>query len=138
VTEKHPKRRRRRLLQFSLRTLLVHVLLVSIGLSRLAVRRERVRRQWEAAKAIENVGGRVEDEEPETPAPAWFRELLGDDFFFLKVLSVHLDHTPVTDAGLEDLQELSGLRYLSLSWTQITPKGVKKLQEALPDCEIVY
>jgi hypothetical protein len=45
VTEK----RKRRWYQFSLRALLVFVLLVSIGMSWLAVRRQRVRRQREDA-----------------------------------------------------------------------------------------
>ena len=40
-----PKRRTRRFLQFSLRALLVFVLLVSVGMSWFAVKLERARRQ---------------------------------------------------------------------------------------------
>jgi hypothetical protein len=44
--------------------------------------------------------------------------------------------TKVTDAGLVHLKGLSGLRLLNLWKTQVTVEGVKKLQEALPDCYI--
>jgi hypothetical protein len=44
----------------------------------------------------------------------------------------------VTDLGLPHLQGLTSLKRLELTGTQVTPEGVKKLQEALPECEIVY
>ena len=47
----NPKRKRRRF-QFSLRTLLVFVLLVRIGLSWLAVRMDRAEKQRQAVQAI--------------------------------------------------------------------------------------
>ena len=50
MTTPPPKRRTRRLLQFSLRALLVFVLLVSIGMSWLAVKLEKARRQREAVE----------------------------------------------------------------------------------------
>ena len=42
----------------------------------------------------------------------------------------------VTDAGLEHLKGLSSLKELYLQGTQVTDEGVKKLQEALPNCKI--
>ena len=36
------------------------------------------------------------------------------------------------------LKGLGNLQHLDLSGTQVTPEGVKKLQESLPDCEIEY
>ena len=54
----------------------------------------------------------------------------------LEVLSIHCRN--VTDAGLNHLQSLARLRRLDLIGTQVTPEGIKKLQEALPNCKIVY
>lgn len=42
----------------------------------------------------------------------------------------------MTDAGLLHLQGLSQLQVLQLYNTQVTRQGVKKLQQALPNCEI--
>ena len=50
-------------LTISLRALMLLVLLVSIGMSWLAVRMERARKQWEAVEAIERLGGSWLDEE---------------------------------------------------------------------------
>jgi hypothetical protein len=44
----------------------------------------------------------------------------------------------VTDTGLEHLRGLTQLQLLYLGGTQITDEGVKKLQEALPNCEITH
>jgi hypothetical protein len=49
-------KRRRRFLQFSVRTLLVFVLLVSIGMSWFAVKMQKARRQREAVEAIVKAG----------------------------------------------------------------------------------
>ena len=46
------------------------------------------------------------------------------------------NQTHVSDAGLEHLKGLVGLLSLDLSGTHVTDEGVKKLQEALPNCEI--
>ena len=53
----------------------------------------------------------------------------------------HLEHlwlagTKTTDAGLEHMKRLTNLQYLDLTDTQVTDTGVKKLQAALPDCQI--
>jgi Leucine-rich repeat (LRR) protein len=42
----------------------------------------------------------------------------------------------VTDAGLEHLKGLTKLQSLDLIFTNVTDQGVKKLQQALPKCEI--
>jgi hypothetical protein len=43
----------------------------------------------------------------------------------------------VTDAGLKQLAGLKSLQWLNLRGTQVTAAGVKKLQEALPGCQII-
>lgn len=74
---------------------------------------------------------------------------------------LHLDGTQITDAGLEQLEELTKLKELTLVRTQVTDAGMdhlkglvelgelhlyggqvtsagaKKLQQALPDCQIL-
>ena len=77
--------------QFSLRTLLIGVLVLSLPLSWFACRMQKARRQREAVEAIERAGGLVIYDwqssgfgfEPsaEPSAPKWARTLLGDDFF---------------------------------------------------------
>ncbi|MFH1923681.1 MAG: hypothetical protein ABIP48_27795 [Planctomycetota bacterium] len=57
---------------------------------------------------------------------------------FTKLTELELVGTHVTDAGLVHLRKLSNLKHLDLRVTQVTPDGVKKLQKALPDCEIEY
>jgi hypothetical protein len=48
-----------------------------------------------------------------------------------------LCRTRVTDAGLDHLKGLSELTRLHLQGTNVTDAGVKKLQQALPKCQIL-
>jgi serine/threonine protein kinase/Leucine-rich repeat (LRR) protein len=54
------------------------------------------------------------------------------------VRSLALDGTGVTDAGLQQLATQTGLGFLSVSRTKVTPFGIAKLQAALPKCEIEH
>ncbi len=47
-----------------------------------------------------------------------------------------VDERQVKDAGLEHLKGLMQLKKLVLHDTKVTDKGVKRLQEALPNCKI--
>ena len=49
-----------------------------------------------------------------------------------------LSDTPITDAGLAHLARLTQLQHLGLIGTRITDAGVAKLQDALPNCQIVH
>jgi hypothetical protein len=51
---------------------------------------------------------------------------------------LYLSDTQVTDTGLEHLKGLTNLERLELNRTQVTDEGVRKLQEALPNCEIKH
>jgi hypothetical protein len=95
----------------------------------------------------------------EPPGPRWLRRLLGDDFFANVAYVIHLSATDsdltqvtafthlealemyrseVTDSGIIQLAKCSELRYLGIRRTKVTTDGVKKLQEALPNCKILY
>lgn len=50
--------------------------------------------------------------------------------------SISLNGTKITDAGLEHLAKLTKLKHLWLRKTAITDAGYRKLQIALPECEI--
>jgi hypothetical protein len=136
-----------------LRTLLVLVVLASIGMSWLAVRMQRVRRQREAVAAIKKVGGCIQydyqsDEKGNwiknsvLPGPIWARRLLGDDFF-INVIGVNLCHTRITDAVMEHVEGLGKIQELDLGSTRITDAGMEHLKRStqlqyliLADCKI--
>jgi Leucine-rich repeat (LRR) protein len=134
-----------------LRTLLVLVVLASIGMSWLAVRMQRVRRQREAVAAIKKVGGCIQYDyeskgnwirNPVLPGPIWARRLLGDDFF-INVIWVNLCNTRITDAVMECVEGLGEIQELDLSSTRITDAGIEHLKRStqlqylfLADCKI--
>ena len=150
-----PTKPQRRWYQFSLRTFLVLVLLVSIGLSWLAVKREKANRQREAVKAILDLGGTVSydyewDEfagKNETSASAWLRSLFGDDLFH-DVETVQLRWVQSKGAvvnqvdgetRLAGLGEFDGLKQLDLYFSEITDRElshIKKLTK-LEDLSLV-
>jgi len=129
--------------QFTLKTLLLVVLLVSLPLSWLAFVRARVQRQRELLAPIQRLD----------PTPYWGAGYINslsfagdpspadDDlshvvvFARLRFLFLH-DCTAVTDAGLVHICKLKHLEYLNIKGTQITPQGIEKLKTALPDCYI--
>jgi hypothetical protein len=49
---------------------------------------------------------------------------------------LNLSDTQITDAGLEQLHGLTQLRELRLRGTRVTPEGIRRLQHALPHCQI--
>lgn len=54
------------------------------------------------------------------------------------VTTLSLGGTSVTDAGLKHLTALSNLRVLDVGYTQVSERGVRDLQENLPECQIVH
>ena len=149
TTTPRPERRPRRFLQFSLRSLLVFVLLVSIGMSWLGVKMERARRQREAVEAIEKAGTVCHESDPfgvrsligaftgqdlvSDVAIVWCGREFGDDEAgHLKALTdlIHLDlaASQITDDGLEHLESLTILNTLSLSRTQVSDAGLEHLE----------
>ncbi len=135
-----PKRRR---FQFSLRTLLLAVLLLSLPLSWLATRMERARRQKEAVKAIQELGGSViyngnrlpggifphGAPRVQTPWPSWLERVLGEDFFWdAERVYWYGSHPKVTDQRLVYLKDLKNVREVCLQGTQVTDAGLEYLK----------
>ena len=107
---------RHRWLQFSLRMLLVLMLVLGCGLGWCAREVQRARAQRKAAAAIEKLGGRV-NYSPASGgevrrAVAWLGQLFGEDVSE-DVIGVRLRGTQVSDAGLAHLQGLTQLRELT-------------------------
>ena len=141
MTAPNLKRHRRRFLQFSLRALLVFVLLVSLGMSWLGVKLDRARKQREAVKVIVGAGGEVyydyhygdspdstvPDPYAEPSAPEWARALLGDHFFF-EVVCVSVYGGDFGDDEAIYLAGLTSLQKLWLPSTQISDVGFERLK----------
>ena len=156
VTSRKPKRRSFR---FSLRTLLVFMLVVCVAVG---WKFERVRRQREAVAWVKEMGGFVYyfvDGNPysELRGPEWARKWLGHDFFndvtgvelqgtqvsdisplakLSKLEYLYLDHTPVSD--VTPLAKLTKLEKLFIHNTQVSDQAMEQLEKALPQCEILY
>jgi Leucine-rich repeat (LRR) protein len=125
---------RRRWFQFRLRTLLVLMLLTCIGMSWFAMKMQRIRKQRATAEAIKRLGGGVYWVNPDSQIKyrrrSWLGQLLGDD----KVAEIQLIRID-NDAAMEHLKELTALRGVCFSGTQITDtslehlSGLNQLQE---------
>ncbi|MDP6442205.1 MAG: hypothetical protein QGG36_07875 [Pirellulaceae bacterium] len=149
----------RRWYSISLASLLGLVAVICIWLSR---ETNRVRRQRQAVAVVERlcadrwitsydspfVRGVVYDCEltdhdgvteydpfAEPGAPVWLREALGDDYF-RRITTVDLTDTSATDSDLESLYGIRSLERIALNRTRVTASGVKRLQQALPACQI--
>ena len=165
ATKAAPKTRLR-WYQYRLRSLLILMVLVSIGMSWFAVKMQRARRQKAAVEAIRKLKETVEYEwesrsssKTERPGPAWLRSLLGDDFLAAVVMvdlyrsatdgdlehleglaqlrELHLSDTEVTDTGLTHLKGLTQLRMLDLVFTEVTDTGLAHL-EGLSQLQSLY
>ncbi len=96
---------RLRWFQYSLRSLLLAMLAASLGMSWVAVKMQKARRQKEAVEAILKFGGTVEyDYQQNTsgkrirgalpPTATWWRNLLGNNFFD-SVIEIQVKYCPM-------------------------------------------
>jgi hypothetical protein len=117
---------KRRWFQFSLRTLLLVMLVACLGLAPIAYEQHKAIRQQAAVAAIQKLGGRVEYDRSLPSRSAWLRVLLGDDSY-RNATGLDLSQTQVTDADLEYVRELPQLRWLAVSETMATDAGLAHL-----------
>ncbi len=105
--------------QYSLRSLLLVMLLASIGMSWFAVKMQRASRQREAVEAIKELGGSVnyDWDYSDPPVPACVRNVFGEDFLATAVDVFFPYDGSLTDADLGHLEVLTKLRALSLGGT---------------------
>lgn len=133
MTQQEPAApRKRRWFQWSLRALLVFVLLCAISCSWLAVRLREVQERREAVATIEGLNGHavcyywMGDE---GTLGKWLRSALGDDFF-ATFYHANVSH----DAAMKCLQKLPQLKSLTLYSPQVTDAELKYLTD-LPRLE---
>jgi hypothetical protein len=123
---------RRRWLQYSLRTLMVLMLVFGCGLGWLVSKIKLVREQTEAVKAIGELGGRVEYEPASggmaRTAVTWVGKLLREDWSMDVRAVFYFGSTQVTDAGLSHLRGLTQLQELHLGSTRVTDVGLEHVQ----------
>jgi len=123
TTETHNPAPRRRWYQFSLRTLLIVVTISAVPLGWFAWKVEQGRRHRAVIAWVEMMGGRVES------GGGW-----AESWFGLDVAYVDLSNTQVGD--LSPLAELENLEVLYLENTPVSDEQVRRLQKALPGCDI--
>ena len=123
--------------QFSIRSLLVLVVVVALPCSWLAVEMKKAKKQKAAVEAIVELKASVYYDylndanfrDPRPLGPAWLQSLLGVDFF-ARVDRVFFYGSRVTDADLEHLTALNELQLLSFAKTAVTDAGLENLKDA--------
>jgi len=140
----------RRRFQYSLRSLLLLTLLVSVGMSWIATAMKRAKRQREVARAIEKLGGRVWWDLASRHETGFLSEVIYVDLSGEQVKDealenlgelphmarLNLNNSDVTDSQLRHLKKLAQLRWLELEAPRVTDEAVQKLQRELPNCQI--
>jgi len=157
-----PATPKRRWYQFSLKALLVGMLLLCLGPGGfVAYEQNKARRQKGAVEAIEELGGVVGYGRNVSARSALLRQILGDDTFggvesidfwnpsrvtdadlvhlacLNRLTTLHLDNSQVTDVGLKHLASLKNLSRLHLNNTQVTDAGLKHLA-GLESLSVLY
>lgn len=133
---------KRRWMRFSLRTLLLLVLFVSIGLTWLKIKMNQARQRRAVVEAIEKAGGAVNYDyfagrgPSDSSVPHWAREFFGDDFFFDVVAADSYHQSTFDDNAAAYLKELTKLKVIELYGTQLTDAGFAHL-EGLTNVEML-
>jgi len=132
---------KRRWYQFSIRTLLLVMLVFCVVVGWVGSRmykaqknRERVAAVEDAVTAIQKLGGEVVSAYEERRPQSWLEEVFDDPgsrddpVGVLKVTRVSFAFTDITDAGLEHLKDLPELEGLVLDGTRVTDAGLEHLK----------
>jgi hypothetical protein len=136
MNKSNPPKRKRRWYRFSLRTLLLFVLVVGVGLGWLGSKLQPLRNERRAAAEIEKLGGRVTRGlvnrglvltrvQLEGPTDRWVRSVFGFPSAFVN--DVELKGTEAADRDLACLKDLPNLEFLTLDGTKITNDGLAHL-----------
>ncbi len=127
--------RRRRFLQFSLKTLLALVTAAAVPCGWFAWKLDHKKRERAAVAEIQKIRGHVYYQWPpgkwsadmHTPrGPEWLRKRLGDDFFS-DVVGVLVSHSRVTPDWLRHLEPLTELKAAYFTHTRIGDDGMRYL-----------
>src|SRR5262249_50835262 len=123
--------RRRRWFQFSLRSLLVFIVVAAIVSGLLGKRIEQKNKERDATAAILRLGGTVTFDYQSEPngkprGPAWLRNLIGEHFF-RDVSRVTLSGSNIGDAELEYVNVMPALEWLDLNESRVTDAGLAQL-----------
>jgi predicted negative regulator of RcsB-dependent stress response len=119
---------RRRWYQFSLKTLLVVMVLLCLGPGGyVAYEQNKVRREKEAVEAIEKLGGVVSYGRSASARSAMLQQVLGDDTIGTVESVDFWNPSQVTDDDVAHLAQLPRLKHLNLTDTQVTDAGLKHL-----------
>jgi hypothetical protein len=125
----NPPKPKRRWYQYRLRTLMIFVTLVAVGMSWFAVRMQRVRRQKEAVEAIDKLGGAwIEYKYEFYGSPKWLRKWLGNDFF-KDVATIHVHKSEHISSILEHCNEFHDLEEFQIEIDEITDGDLKRISE---------
>jgi hypothetical protein len=133
-----PPKRKRRWLQFSLRTLVLAITLVCIWLGFTANQAKRQKRAVEALRAtgatilydyqVNEYGGHdLSKPSPPPPGPDWLRNLIGLDYF---ATAARVDLHPqddITDETFDSLANLPHLRCVSVVGLGVTDARIARL-----------
>jgi hypothetical protein len=133
-----PPKRKRRLFQFSLRTLMIFTLIVAIPSAWFGIKIEQKRRERDAVELIvklggtayfdfqtDSSGGYIED--ATAPGPQWVRDVFGENLYS-NVSVVFLPDT-MTDADLECVDHLPNLQFLDINGAiTVTNAGLSHLR----------
>ncbi len=123
--------------QFSIRSLLVLVVVVAIPCSWMSAEMESARQQREAAETLKKSGWIAQyDYQVQKPGnpplgavppgPAWLQDSLGEDFF-ASAVKVTAFFSPPADIGPENVKGLRQLRELWLTGRKVTDVRLKHL-----------
>jgi hypothetical protein len=129
--------RKLRWCQFSVKTLVLFVLLLSLLISWLGVKMRAVQKQRRSVDAVENVGGFVsydyqlqeyDDDKgpPPPPGPAWLRRLFGDDIF-ANVVHVDCINCKESEVVVRALDGLPHVQRLNLAGSNLTDDDLRHL-----------
>ena len=131
--------------QFTLQSLMLLMVVVSCAASCYGIHYRRLRPQREAVAQLQAFKPNVTYVGDSVSGLDFMgcKAKPGDeDLICLKRLqdigSLHLDGSPISDAGLKHLYPLKSLKTVSLSSTKVTQKGVDDLKRALPNVKILW